>query len=846
MFLPLPLVGIIFYGIDAAQSFRTSNTEQVDLMALSVNVPTRTRNDGQPVQKDSPLPKSPPPEKKPSDKPSHQSKRARAGRRGQRRVSSDRQQDHHKLSRKLSRQQHKSGQRRKGSSSQGSDETLHGPRPSRQRRLSPARELEGSRTRVPPPPPPPPPPRIGASNSKDDDTTLRAPIAVAMTGGGLRAMFGAATVARALALHNLWPKVTHLSTVSGSSWFSLAFVYSEHVYGGIHDEKIFREIFDICVDWKKRYKEKADNKDFEVIAEMWGALDIRHVAEHVKGVGNMFSLQSPWEIRWKDFVVQLLQGFFGKNKNSLLHKEMSSKRAGISSLTLLNGVSLPPDAWLRPLSSSTLKFDGSSTFPMPACYVSAGPVTEHSGWLYNDTVQLKVNEDRLVMPKNPEVITIAAATSAFFGFLSSPTMTKQYFEHVPNVTRNVLAGLYSNAQIGIMRGMAAPLKSQNATVYRAIDGGYTENTGAPFALAQMQKDCELRPPRMNCSVKKRMLIVSHKQKGTEGLINLFSRKDLEAGELSYDAGARASWEVPYQAIFKEHFEHVKWKTWNGVTYWHGDLETVRNRWFAVRGGETINVLLVNINAEDQPSFLSPMRDSHICAKYTLSARSFRAARPGQVERELLGPIFNNFMSKDSSELWFEKRKTDYASVTPDLHGCYYRHSGISTRCGGPFNKWKYHLTALGMPHESSASQKCCEEQKAPYDKRCGTDSEWFFKPVSQEVKGRLLPGCYYKQPTARSSCGGEILAWHPDIFGREFQASWKDAASCHGRKFSHDAFCRSESEWMFISEDDAADLTPIEHMAPKESGTGNPMQVLASYHLNLLHHGQNRLNAAIS
>merc|ERR1712176_866429 len=64
--------------------------------------------------------------------------------------------------------------------------------------------------------------------------------------------------------------------------------------------------------------------------------------------------------------------------------------------------------------------------------------------------------------------------------------------------------------------------------------------------------------------------------------------------------------------------------------------------------------------------------------------------------------------------------------------------------------------------------------------------------------GALLPGCYYKQPTASSKCGGPFTEWERDVWGEENAQSSEIEALCKARKDGHDAYCGVTTEWQFV------------------------------------------------
>lgn len=69
----------------------------------------------------------------------------------------------------------------------------------------------------------------------------RPPLIVAFSGGGMRAMTTSMAITKAmfqLEGGSAWPRVTHLSSVSGGTWFSSQLVYSARLYSSLADPSI--------------------------------------------------------------------------------------------------------------------------------------------------------------------------------------------------------------------------------------------------------------------------------------------------------------------------------------------------------------------------------------------------------------------------------------------------------------------------------------------------------------------------------------------------------------------------------------------------------------------------------
>ena len=89
------------------------------------------------------------------------------------------------------------------------------------------------------------------TTSPSSNTAPRAPTAIASSGGGFRAMTASMSVARALAIDDHWDKITHMSSVSGGTWFSAQMAYSDWFYRNVMDPQVGLE--EVVREWGERY-----------------------------------------------------------------------------------------------------------------------------------------------------------------------------------------------------------------------------------------------------------------------------------------------------------------------------------------------------------------------------------------------------------------------------------------------------------------------------------------------------------------------------------------------------------------------------------------------------------------
>ena len=92
---------------------------------------------------------------------------------------------------------------------------------------------------------------VSTDTSPGSNVRRRAPTAIATSGGGFRAMAASMSVARALAMDGHWDKITHMSSVSGGTWFSAQMAYSEWFHRNVMDLRV--DLEDVVRLWGEQY-----------------------------------------------------------------------------------------------------------------------------------------------------------------------------------------------------------------------------------------------------------------------------------------------------------------------------------------------------------------------------------------------------------------------------------------------------------------------------------------------------------------------------------------------------------------------------------------------------------------
>eukprot|EP00966_Prymnesium_polylepis_P311155 7188639-Prymnesium_polylepis.1 len=175
-------------------------------------------------------------------------------------------------------------------------------------------------------------------------------LAVAMSGGGLRAMTASMAVARGIAnADDGWERITHLSSVSGGSWFSSQMVYSGRFYTEVTSktkpmDQVIREWGD---DYARVMRKAIQQGDVRTIDPQLRAMecdtrciDTRRIMAIV--VDLLLQVAEVPLMEWEPWVGTFLIPYID---NVMDGRRYNSTKNGLSSATLIQGLVLPPNAW---------------------------------------------------------------------------------------------------------------------------------------------------------------------------------------------------------------------------------------------------------------------------------------------------------------------------------------------------------------------------------------------------------------------------------------------------------------------------------------------------------------------
>ena len=289
------------------------------------------------------------------------------------------------------------------------------------------------------------------------DFAVRPPrprVGIAMSGGGFRAMTASMAVARGLATagyggSNAWSDVTHVSSVSGGSWFSSQLVYSgtfyRQVIGGTN-VGIERVVEDWGIEYTTAMRASIRSGSLRTLDP---AADANVCSRSCTDTRRLIALsldflqrltENPlieWEPWVGTFLGQYIGNTFPVNASSATY--VDAPRNGLSSTTLIQGLVFPPDAFTPGTAEgqrATLVCETAdpndglnqalARSTVPLAYVVPGPDTTFTGFNVPPEVSfnLSVNGQlhRLQLPEKPRISTITGASSAALGPVGSPSM----------------------------------------------------------------------------------------------------------------------------------------------------------------------------------------------------------------------------------------------------------------------------------------------------------------------------------------------------------------------------------------------------------------------------------------
>jgi len=453
--------------------------------------------------------------------------------------------------------------------------------------------------------------------------------------------------ARAMGETHVLDKVTHIGTVSGSSWFTSQFAYSQDFFLNTSGASGSLSLFEYIESWGRSYDGMMTSG---AIPTTLGH-SYEGLCSALKGVikaslPDILSRGNAPLVDWILYIAGLLEPNL---KTVSCATYSNTPRIALNNVTLLQCVSLPPDAWLsreKGIQEVSLKLGGAAfNYSLPACHVSE-PDANLSSWLFypKDAITLSTTGESLVLPVDPLIATVTSASSSAEGYAGSPTLIKQYAGNVSGSSTDTVSCLIDACYPSGLEVLTTPMAGSwtDENHYVLIDGGFTEVTAAAFTLGKVQADCSAG--LFNCSGGLPLIIVDH-DKGL-GLPPLFTRKGLpgeppplpdEPTLFAGYAGGAPGLLAPEPTIFHETFNwlnssHGGWKDYipaplnNGTSarYWTGTLTTVENSLYGVQANFHVKALLLQPRQVQVPTAQLPADETlaSVLSSFGMSASPF--------------------------------------------------------------------------------------------------------------------------------------------------------------------------------------------------------------------------------
>ena len=487
----------------------------------------------------------------------------------------------------------------------------------------------------------------------------RAPLGIAVSGGGFRTMTQAMGVARAVG--TAWPAVTHVGGASGGAWFANQFAYSKGFYEAVLGGE---PLEDVLIDWGARFG--AAHAGAVAAGAAWtsnntdAALAANPVCAGFLAEHEAFQQQYSTNVgfagvwNWFHYAHAMFGGWIDDAETARVGRD---NMTGLATATVVTMLSVPADAYLngsRRLAVRDAPYVGDGEAPanlsallVPAA-LAAPPGGRPAAWIVNDqlgplTARVGSGAAAAILPDTPTVLEVLAATGAASASLASRTWLREDLANGAAPLPWLPAALADYALLDYLADHCLPLALethagplladgadlsaaalgsadeadfrafQDATTYRLADGGFNENTGAPSILARMQRDCD--DGALDCSGAHKLLIVDSSGFYTTPLFfgggypagDVFEAWDTRIPSIQIFAEPPPADEAAWPAYAESEYPTTELlgpatglafdgnTTTVRATYWTGRATTVENAWFGVKGGDAVDVLILRGN-----------------------------------------------------------------------------------------------------------------------------------------------------------------------------------------------------------------------------------------------------------
>jgi len=464
---------------------------------------------------------------------------------------------------------------------------------------------------------------------------------VAYSGGGWRAQAASIGFAKALHQQGITQKLSAVSSVSGGTWFSSQYTFSQSFQDAVHSQ----QPKDFYTTWLKGYYPIVDppsqqlpddflTKMKDVVTKIAQSFS-SYYGETLKLLSNKFARDVAdgetdgqladgaisHALTWELFVTDMIDTFTtglgaksatqdnrasGTSYDVLFCTSMASQSQMSGPFKKLSNIRigfetvqpLYPAAWL-------LGSDGKGTWksPQPLSTMSVEYTSSSlSGWWSTPP------SSQLVLD-TPSIGKVTSMSSAAVGALGSPQLQQeavsakfQGSEMEGNAVRAVVAGL---DELGLVQGMAVCSNNVTDCEYpsvRLLDGGYTDDSGIALLVSRLQAKYGVNTPL-------RIAALDSDQcyNATDLHASCATNVEYEAEFLYVNTHERAAEKrqvygvpMPNKAIFDHDWSKPSIKdvhvASNNMTYHIGAYKTIENQLFGVQAGTQVTLMVFNINS----------------------------------------------------------------------------------------------------------------------------------------------------------------------------------------------------------------------------------------------------------
>jgi hypothetical protein len=273
----------------------------------------------------------------------------------------------------------------------------------------------------------------------EDDTPKKIPTAYVGSGGGFHAMTTNMGFARAMAVGNVLPLLTHAGSNSGGTWFLTQLAFSKPFYEnvtGVSGGTISKAVADWGLAYAAAMRDAVNNtiQPFQPrehpYCKLNGTLISGLITTKINDLEKEYFFPAS---NWYDYIADMLEPYIPNIRS----KTFSAPREGLPNTTLTISLSLGPDIYDNTGKQAQLKGVTAGGYEVPPNVLPisfsakagengvwslpsiASSLTVSHGWGRNKTVV------PLGLSSNASIAEINAGSSAAAGAFGSPTLVRR-------------------------------------------------------------------------------------------------------------------------------------------------------------------------------------------------------------------------------------------------------------------------------------------------------------------------------------------------------------------------------------------------------------------------------------